>query len=364
MKYIKGLDTIRAVAILLVIFYHYGPKFAPETGASIFVNLLVPDGKFGVTLFFVLSGFLITSILLHAKENELHSKGSIIKNFFVRRTLRIFPIYYLCLFALILIRFPFAPGSIPYNLTYTSNFYIFSTQVWDTYCHTWSLSVEEQFYILWPWLILFIRNNYLKYLFGGFIAIGIVSSIYTHVVLNNHMSVLPFECFDAFGIGGWYAYAMRSEESLQKFRRAIRVLFIPAVITFLTLNVLHLYYDLQRPWVFSRTIESIISIGLIDAALNNKSVRVQKYFLENGVLNFIGRISYGLYLYQYPLLGVTSFMIERGVVPSSGWLYEAFSDPTGAYLIRLGILFLVAYASYRLVELPLLRLKKHFNYGS
>ena len=103
MKYIKGLDSLRGIAALMVVLHHFGPKPSnlPE---FVFWKVFLPDGAFGVDLFFVLSGFLITGVLLEARENNQRlSNGGIIKNFVIRRALRLFPIYYLLLFYLYLI---------------------------------------------------------------------------------------------------------------------------------------------------------------------------------------------------------------------------------------------------------------------
>jgi peptidoglycan/LPS O-acetylase OafA/YrhL len=102
MKYVKGFDSLRAIAVLLVIHEHWGPHVVHSSIVLTFIlNKMVPDGTFAVDFFFVLSGFLITNILIHAKNHpDSDSKVSILKNFFARRCLRIFPIYYLTIFFL------------------------------------------------------------------------------------------------------------------------------------------------------------------------------------------------------------------------------------------------------------------------
>src|ERR1700754_2151344 len=154
MRYIKELDSIRAIAVLLVIISHWIPPNIP-------INIL-PNGPIGVNIFFVLSGFLITWILLEnrKKTEELeNTRGTVLKNFYIRRILRIFPIYYLVVFVLYI--FSESSGTeirsaLPYYLTYTSNFHFFYIDKWDgILSHLWSLAVEEQFYLLWPSIMLF-----------------------------------------------------------------------------------------------------------------------------------------------------------------------------------------------------------------
>src|SRR6185369_2455289 len=164
MKYVKGLDTLRAFAVILVLLGHWGlPVTLGSTGKFLFTGL-VPNAPFGVDLFFVLSGFLITNILLNA-ANSNENRFVTMRNFIVRRTLRIFPIYYLAIFTLALIGDPFIREHLWWFLTYTSNILCFKQNSWNSFSHTWSLSVEEQFYLMWPWLMIFVRLRYLKYVF-------------------------------------------------------------------------------------------------------------------------------------------------------------------------------------------------------
>src|SRR5262245_16358318 len=149
-----GLDGLRGIAILLVILYH-------NFGFIPFLNY----GWLGVDLFFVLSGFLITEILLKTRTTTNY-----FKNFYTRRVLRIFPLYYLCLILVIVI-FPLIKN-FPYDLSfyrenqvwfwfYLQNWMLIFKQWNDSAIllnHFWSLAVEEQFYIVWPLLVLLIRK--------------------------------------------------------------------------------------------------------------------------------------------------------------------------------------------------------------
>ena len=160
MEKIKGLDTLRAFAVFFVIIQHFGVWFDYTSPSGKFItNVLIPDGGFGVNLFFVLSGFLITSILLKAKSAARDDQRlTLVKNFFIRRALRIFPIYYLLLFFLFFIDYPDIRHYFVYFVTYTSNILSWLTNSWNSFSHTWTLAVEEQFYLLWPWLIIFVND--------------------------------------------------------------------------------------------------------------------------------------------------------------------------------------------------------------
>ena len=150
MTYYKSLDSIRAFAVFLVIFSHWLPFNFVKT---------FHFGYIGVDIFFVLSGFLITNNLLKEKKetsNDLRIKFVHLKNFIIRRSLRIFPVYYFLIFVLAIIgktTYTTINENIWYYITYTSNILFFNTQKWDgMLSHLWSLAVEEQFYLFWPWL--------------------------------------------------------------------------------------------------------------------------------------------------------------------------------------------------------------------
>ena len=146
MQYVKGFDTIRALAVFFVITdkFHWGPVFKEHTFPAITKEVFIPNGRFGVNLFFVLSGFLITSILLHEKLTHSPEKHfTIIKNFFARRVLRIFPIYYLTILLCCIFNYQFVKDNIAYFLTYTSNILQYHTNAQNPLLHTWSLAVED-----------------------------------------------------------------------------------------------------------------------------------------------------------------------------------------------------------------------------
>jgi peptidoglycan/LPS O-acetylase OafA/YrhL len=362
MKYIKGLDTLRALAVTVVIIAHWWlPLDINEANKNIvfWIHGLIPDGGFGVDLFFVLSGFLITSILLDAVKNNDKPTLNIIVNFMVRRALRIFPIYYLSLIVLIYMGYPYIKDNLLWFALYISNIQIFELRSFNAFSHTWSLAVEEQFYLVWPWFIVFIRKQYVKFVFFAAILIGILTSVYVMKIQQNWAGyVLTPVCMQAFGIGGLYAYLTKTGD------RAIFFKFIK--LAFPLSVFLHFY------WAFSPdssvgyeflfiTINSIISIWLIDKVINNKLVWVKKYVLENRAFNKIGQISYGIYLYHFALEFVYKKLIQ--LLFSTHIETETFLlDWKNSYFIRLALLFIISLGSFYLIEKPILKLKKYFNY--
>jgi peptidoglycan/LPS O-acetylase OafA/YrhL len=184
---IPGLDGLRAIAFLLVFGFHTD---------------YLEFGWVGVQLFFVLSGFLITSILVKMKQS-LPTRDYFVK-FYGRRFLRIFPLYYFYLLLMLgvttaLLYIGFRPNTmrlfqtqLPYALAYIYNFHYASSAYSHLYflVHFWSLSVEEQFYIFWPLIIFLIPENARKRLFLGIIFLGPLLRILVTVAYKY--SLLPF----------------------------------------------------------------------------------------------------------------------------------------------------------------------------
>ncbi|MDQ7947325.1 MAG: acyltransferase, partial [Pedobacter sp.] len=252
LRYIKGLDALRAFAVITVIITHWGPTaFHSETLS--FLLKLFPNGNFGVDLFFVLSGFLITRILINSRfENEETDKFQLIKAFFIRRSLRIFPIYFLLVLVLWAIGDKPVGDNIWYFLTYTSNLLIIEKGNWySNLSHTWSLAVEEQFYLLWPWIIVFVPKKYLLSAILGFLGLGIVSSLMLYVLCGKLFYILMPPCLIAFSIGATYAY-------VEYDRRFEHFLFTTLKILLPICLIGYLLNQFGHGFVLIRLINSII----------------------------------------------------------------------------------------------------------
>lgn len=358
MKYIKQLDSLRAMAVIFVIISHWVKQ--NET-----LNR-IPLGATGVDIFFVLSGFLISKILFNAREKSeitASPKKILLKNFYVRRTLRIFPIYYITIILLLL----FAESThtdiataFGYYLTYTSNFYFFLKQDWDgMLSHLWSLSVEEQFYLIWPWVIMFINKKYFLHVITFFICIGILSQ---HLLRFNYMGgVLPFACFDAFGIGALLAWLITYEPGkLKKFYVAASVLSAIAVCLYF-LRI----YDNRFTIVPLRTIDSFIGLWLVTYVILHvptKSYKM-KFLLDNRVLIYLGKISYGLYLYHLMIPSLLDAKILSKSINPFISSHLNLKNWSILYLVEGTILLLlIATLSYYLIEKRFLKIKHKFEY--
>ncbi len=361
MKYIKGLDTLRAFAVTVVLLGHWGvPDHLGTIGARVF-NGLIPNPKFGVDLFFVLSGFLITSILLKANEGG-EKKMSILGNFIARRTLRIFPIYYVAIFTLVLLGNPFVRDHLSWFLTYTANVLFYRQQNWNNFGHTWSLSVEEQFYLVWPWLMVFAPTRYLKYVFYLSVFIGLASTLYiAKIKLPTNMFglLLTPTCMQAFGIGGLYAYYSRKESERRLYIKVINVLLPVALLC-------HFYWSFSADGghfnYWYRIVDSVISIWLIHYTIVARPGWAKNNILENGILVKIGRVSYGVYLYHYDFPWVFSKVMNAIWGEGSTVVVFLKQQFYLSFFIQLALLLILCIVSFECIEKPILKLKRLFEY--
>ena len=365
MKYIKQFDSIRAIAVLCVMVSHWVLWENMRLYHLSIQNVIAafPFGKIGVDVFFVLSGFLITNILLNNRvkaEASNFPKKSLLRDFYIRRTLRIFPLYYFVIFALLVLhRFTGTniTHSFRYFVTYTSNFYFFRINKFDgIVSHLWSLAVEEQFYLIWPFIILFVRQEKLLRAIVIFISIGIISQI---LMRGNPMSkLLTFNCFDAFGIGGLLSWAIVYKSFyLEELSYRLGIFALVAAAVFVV--------QLTLPnWVIipERTLISVITVWLIAYVYTNTDDMhvVVKFVLDNPVLVFLGKISYGIYIYHLILPRLTWKFLETHINNHLPWAIRSHQViiETTEYL---ALTVLVAWLSWKYFEKPILKYKDRFT---
>lgn len=354
MKYIKAFDSIRALAVFFVVFFHWVPRN--------FIEKYLPYGFNVIDVFFVLSSFLITQILLSARnhgEQQNISRINVFKWFFIRRTLRIFPIYYLYVILLYFFSAEVGNYEMKYLITYTPNLYFFKVQHWNlTFSHLWTLGVEEQFYIVWPWLILFVNKRWLPYVLGATIITGVVTE---YCVRNNLFGqMLPYTCLDSFGMGAFLAWVF--VEKPARYLKKLHIVLSSGFIIFLTAFIVQ---TVQQQWSFLVARQSISYFGmwLINYIMYRSSLPEEKqsakFLLENKALIFIGKISYGIYLYHLIIPQLVSPFFERVNRYLPGFLRRYNADLV--MLEGVATLLLVSWLSWIVIEKNALQLKKYFR---
>jgi peptidoglycan/LPS O-acetylase OafA/YrhL len=357
------LSGLRFCAVLFVVIYHF----------SVFLTGLKWQYDLGsfIVFFFVLSSYLITRILLDAKLKALE-KGmpfwKVAVNFLTRRTLRIFPAYYLYL--VILMLFPLEgldlrqhPG---YYFGYIYNIWILITHSWGPYAvHLWTLAVEEQFYIIWPWIILFIPTRHLPKAFGimvlGGIAFRFAILTFAPQVPQFPMLVQMPACIDSFAAGALLAYFhYRGMENNQWLKWA-SLIAIPVWILLIITNHHRSFIGLDRVFI------SFYSLTLIDIA-NRGYKGFLKIFLENRIVQYLSKISYGIYLYHLiaALFFWKFFEVIQRILSIRGYDLSFAGKFLASPYVSFWIYFVIAIGcatiSWYCLEKPFNNLKKLFDY--
>ncbi len=290
---ILGIESLRALSILMVAASHW-------IFGGVLARLHV--GHWGVDIFFVISGFLITQILFNSKEKidtQQTSLGAALKRFYIRRTLRIFPVYYLILLLCYCFDYPSVAASLPWNLTYTSNFYHLQINDWTgSTSHFWSLAIEEQFYMLWAPIILFFNKKQVYSFIWSLIIIGIGSRFYlnTFQTLPYIANIVFTPCsLDTLGIGALFGYYWRYEPLLAKHFLNHKYFFIIAVLLFGAITGLG-YCNINYWYILGyRTSISLVCLFLIGWSAEGWQGNWKRFF-EHRFLIYLGKISYGFYL--------------------------------------------------------------------
>jgi peptidoglycan/LPS O-acetylase OafA/YrhL len=333
--------------------HHYNEPF------GVIEQFFVPTGVSAVIFFFVLSGYLITGILLHDKENS-DNKLLVVKNFIIRRTLRIFPIYFLLLFIVILLGFPFQDDEKIYQATFTSNIFVFRINDWPDYIHTWSLAVEEQFYLAWPWLILFLPGKHHKYLFASCIIIAILSFWYfggsNDLLFGSPRTAITTTNLAAFGVGGFYASLIRTDRGNSIINGSIWYLALISLVLIYYWKICP-YFNWPLVFPYLRIFAvSLVSIAIIHRTILMKNGYFYSLFIDNGLVTKLGKISYGSYLYHVPVLYFFKHHLMIRVQQ-----YGFTVDPYLWCPIFCIVVFGIANISYELIEKPILNYKERFS---
>ena len=346
---IPALDGMRGIAILSVMAFHFSCVF--ENGGSRLDHLVVSlasHGSRGVDLFFVLSGFLITRILIRSRDSRNY-----LPSFYMRRVLRIFPVYFFYLLIVFGVMRQVSPETFvntriwPY-LAYLSNWQAGTGLKDPGLIHLWSLAVEEQFYLVWPLLVLLCPPRRLIHASAAvcLLALGLRIATTGHIPPQIVFRMTPFRA-DALAAGAVIAGMFDSERRAELIKRFA----IPAAGAVLVLALV------LRGSPYSQAVEYSIIVVACAAAIF-LAARHDPSFLRHPLLTTVGKYSYGMYVYHVLL----------GSLIWSGLKHFQSVVPFGAlrwgYVPIAGVsVFAVAWMSYRYLESPFLRLKGQFTPG-
>ncbi|MDQ6814433.1 MAG: acyltransferase [Bacteroidota bacterium] len=334
-EYIPSLNGLRAISIILVLFAHVVLKN--------FHFIENPGGQIGVTIFFIISGYLITLLLL--KEEE--TKGTIsLRSFYIRRTIRIFPIYYFLLAVYLILQLAgvlnFSTNSWITSLTYTKYFTVTNGSEWES-GHLWSLSIEEHFYLIWPLIFKFLKKYRIFLAFAIIIIVTLIRLVTDVSVMHilTRGDALMWGCVFAIYSNRlmFFLNSIKKEFQLVPF---IILLLVLAFKRFFTLMGAHEYENWVTTFFGSYGLLTNLSVGFVILISIHCSNTVWYRFLNNGILNYIGKLSYSIYLWQQLFF---SSRLER----------------LSSFPYNIVAIFIVAFLSFNLVEKPFLNLRSRLN---
>lgn len=342
LSYLPQLDSVRALAVLLVLWTHWLPtRHAP--------------GSLGVWIFFVLSGFLITRILLKSRRETTAENQRAMVNFYVRRFLRIFPLYYFVLFVAFFGSALFRADWYWY-VTYLQNFRFILAEKGDPLfgTHLWSLAVEEQFYIFWPLMILFASRTLLL----PMISTAVAAAVGIRFLLS-YLGWSEFEIYvftpsnlDTLGLGAMLAYLVTyRREQVVTFRWAAFALGVVTLAAAIVARfavgragyacLLPLPMGLLSVWMISLTADGV-------RGLAGRIISWSPFI-------YIGRISYGIYVYHFFVPELLEPFLERFHLVGDGFALVAIR-----FTIYFVVTMIVASLSWFLMENPINSLKDKF----
>ena len=360
--YHPELDVLRFFAFLMVFCHHalpHDPAFWTNRGVPVFLARIVAGvgatGAFGVSVFFVLSSYLITELLLREKDLI----GTLdVRSFYIRRILRIWPLYFAFLALAVVLQW-IVPGQqvtwragLWFSLLAGNWFIVFHGFPSSVIFPLWSVSIEEQFYITWPTVVRRVSEAGMLMIAGLLLTIATASRVYLgmHHVGESDVWCNTFVQLDPIAIGILMAVLLRGE--IPRISRLARTALMLAGITGLALG--SMFFGIKNdPLTTARIVFGYPSVA-IGGALLLLSVLRNRTSGSNRVLVYLGRISYGLYVFH-----VLGLLISDHAVPNQ-------TASLFRYALRVAVALmatiLMSAISFRWLETPFLSLKQRFSH--
>lgn len=360
---IVTLEGVRGIAILAVMCTHF-ERFLPAVGILAALKPWLAYGWIGVDLFFVLSGFLITGILVETREAPNY-----FSSFYLRRTLRIFPIYY---FTLVVVfaaaaHFPAGLDRVPsgnerwFYFAYLDNWIAVWKHAWppNVVGHFWSLGVEEQFYVVWPFVVVGLtRRALFRVAVGVAVAALMIRIVWVSVAgPNDGITLATTSRLDSLLCGAIasFVFARGKTERREPYLRWLVI--VPLALFAIGVIASHGSYAFVQSVGFS-----LLAVGfgalVLELALRDGSTDSLARFFSSPWLTRVGRYSYGMYVYHVPILGACELVILNRVP------HDLVRQPLFAiaYVGFLGALtFFVAAVSFEIFERRILGFKRFFE---
>jgi peptidoglycan/LPS O-acetylase OafA/YrhL len=373
--HIPALDGLRGLAILLVMLYHQSIIRPAVLSDRIFARIF-DFGWCGVDLFFVLSGFLITGILLDTKTSD-----GCLRCFYARRILRIFPLYYaVVFFSLVVLPYLSHPkvasfgriaGDELWYWSYLSNLSIARAGAWrhGILDVSWSLAIEEQFYLVWPMLVLLLSSRALRWVCLGSIAVALSFRVSLLKWGADPISiyVLTPSRIDALAIGAWIAVSVREPAAgIARLRQIAAKLMLPLIVGVLVLaacNQNRRSQDAPLTQAVGFTMVALLAGAALVIVVAAKQGSLCHQVFNSRFMRTFGKYSYALYLFHLPL---------RALVRDTVLSADQFPQFMGSRIPGQLLFFVVsstltlgaAWLSWNLYEKHFLRLKRYFEPGA
>ncbi len=353
-KHLKGLDSLRAIAALVVLFAHVellkNQHFFTDSTEPISV---LPDSHLAVILFFVISGFLITFLLM--RELKINDKISL-KKFYFRRMLRILPLYYLVLFlSFLLVKTDHSATSTVLSIGVFPNLAQALGDGWKSSPQIWSIGVEENFYLLWPLLLsplFFARKKTLSKFLVSFIVIwsllphilGFLNVNYFHresdTILEKYLLFYGNK-FNCIAIGAFIGVAYANRNTWINVFNSNKILFPLIIMTF---SLWFLQFKIAH---FNDELYAVLFAMIILSAIAPKTINI-----DNKVTSFLGKISYGIYMYHWIVIVL---VIKYMPLKQNNLSYNFL-----LFFMAITVTIFVSWLSYVLFEIRFLNWKRKF----